>query len=53
MIYTFKPNYFIATLGWSIEFDDKWEFEANTESHKVIMQEIGAIPKIVKKSTKK
>lgn len=53
MKFKYKPNYFIATLWWSIEFDDKWEFDTKTKSEETIMEEIGAVKVIAKKTTKK
>lgn len=55
MLYKFKPNYFLAVLGWSIEFDDKWEFNTTKDWQEAVMNEIGATKVVVvkKKTTKK
>jgi hypothetical protein len=53
MKFKYKANYFLATLGGGIEFDDKWEFETKKDIEIQILEELGAEKVVIKKTTKK
>ena len=58
MLFKYKPNYFLAVMWGSIEFDDKWEFNTTKDWHITVLEDLGATkiaPKKVesKKTTKK
>lgn len=53
MLFKYKPNYFLATWSTWLEFDDKWEFNTTEDWQETIMEEIGAIKVVAKKTTKK
>ena len=53
MKFKYKANYFLATFGWSIEFDSEGNYETNNNAEIKILEELGATKVEPKKSTKK
>ena len=53
MKFKYKANYFLATMNWWIEFDDKWEFETTNDLQVQVLEELGAKKVVAKKTTKK
>lgn len=53
MKFKYKANYFLAIMGWGIEFDSEGNYETNKDIEIQILEELGATKVEPKKTTKK